>query len=108
MRYTFSRFAFDPDRLELREEGEIVHAEPQILSLLGLLLAHAGETVTKETIKKSRRVVIAYSQGAKMGIGGHILAGKVNKLVSYLRGIQGLEKLNMEIPTMAHFFRGLY
>ena len=52
--------------------------------------------VTKETIRKSRRVVIAYSQGAKMGIGGHILAGKVNKLVSYLRGIQGLEKLNAD------------
>jgi glutamate synthase domain-containing protein 2 len=50
--------------------------------------------VTKETIKKARRVVIAYSQGAKMGIGGHILAKKVNKLVSYLRGIEGLEKLN--------------
>ncbi len=52
--------------------------------------------VTKETIKKARRVVIAYSQGAKMGIGGHILAGKVNKLVSYLRGIQGLEEVNLE------------
>jgi glutamate synthase domain-containing protein 2/FAD/FMN-containing dehydrogenase/ferredoxin/glutamate synthase domain-containing protein 1 len=52
--------------------------------------------VTKETIKKARRIVIAYSQGAKMGIGGHILAQKVNKLVSYLRGIQGLEYLNNE------------
>lgn len=52
--------------------------------------------VTKETIRKARRVVIAYSQGAKMGIGGHILAQKVNKLVSYLRGIEGIEKLNSE------------
>lgn len=52
--------------------------------------------VTKETIKKARRIVIAYSQGAKMGIGGHILAQKVNKLVSYLRGIQGLEYLDNE------------
>jgi len=52
--------------------------------------------VTKETIRKTRRVVIAYSQGAKMGIGGHILAQKVNKLVSYLRGIQGLEYLDKE------------
>lgn len=52
--------------------------------------------VTKETIKKTRRVVIAYSQGAKMGIGGHILAQKVNKLVSYLRGIEGIESLNLE------------
>jgi len=52
--------------------------------------------VSKETIRKARRVVIAYSQGAKMGIGGHILAQKVNKLVSYLRGIEGLEKLDEE------------
>jgi glutamate synthase domain-containing protein 2/FAD/FMN-containing dehydrogenase/glutamate synthase domain-containing protein 3/ferredoxin len=52
--------------------------------------------VTKETMKKARRIVIAYSQGAKMGIGGHILAKKVNKLVSYLRGIEGLEELNLE------------
>ncbi|RMG67590.1 MAG: FAD-binding protein, partial [Calditrichaeota bacterium] len=52
--------------------------------------------VTKQTIKKARRVVIAYSQGAKMGIGGHILAQKVNRLVSYLRGIEGLEYLDNE------------
>ncbi|MGD9487744.1 MAG: glutamate synthase-related protein [Calditrichaceae bacterium] len=52
--------------------------------------------VTKETIRKARRVVIAYSQGAKMGIGGHILAKKVNKLVSYLRGIEGVEKINAQ------------
>ncbi len=52
--------------------------------------------VTKETIKKARRVVIAYSQGAKMGIGGHILAKKVNKLVAYLRGVEGLEYLDDE------------
>ena len=50
--------------------------------------------VTKQTIKKTRRVVIAYSQGAKMGIGGHILAQKVNKLVSYLRGVEGIGRLD--------------
>ncbi len=52
--------------------------------------------VTKQTIKKARRIVIAYSQGAKMGIGGHILAQKVNKLVSYMRGVEGIERLNIE------------
>ena len=52
--------------------------------------------VNKTTIKKARRVVIAYSQGAKMGIGGHILAQKVNKLVSYMRGVEGLELLNRD------------
>ena len=40
--------------------------------------------------------MIAYSQGAKMGIGGHILAQKVNKLVSYMRGVEGMESLNNE------------
>ncbi|MEE4310989.1 MAG: glutamate synthase-related protein [candidate division KSB1 bacterium] len=50
--------------------------------------------VRASTIKKARRVVIAYSQGAKMGIGGHILAQKVNKLVSYMRGVEGIERLN--------------
>jgi glutamate synthase domain-containing protein 2/FAD/FMN-containing dehydrogenase/ferredoxin/glutamate synthase domain-containing protein 1 len=51
--------------------------------------------VTKESIRKAKRVVIAYSQGAKMGIGGHILAQKVNKLVSYLRGIEGIEEVKL-------------
>ncbi len=60
MRYAFRQFEFDPGRLELREDGEIVHAEPQILALLGVLLGDAGETVTKETINErvwSGRVV---------------------------------------------------
>ncbi|MFZ5517618.1 MAG: glutamate synthase-related protein [Candidatus Zhuqueibacterota bacterium] len=52
--------------------------------------------VTKTTIQKARRVVIAYSQGAKMGIGGHILAQKVNKLVSYMRGVEGIEYTHAE------------
>ena len=52
--------------------------------------------VSKQSMRKARRVVIAYSQGAKMGIGGHILAQKVNKLVSYLRGVDGEETLQTE------------
>jgi glutamate synthase domain-containing protein 2/glutamate synthase domain-containing protein 3 len=43
--------------------------------------------VTKETIRKARRVVIAYSQGAKQGVGGHLLGRKVFGLVSRLRGV---------------------
>lgn len=52
--------------------------------------------VSKQTIQKARRIVIAYSQGAKMGIGGHILSKKVNKLVSYLRGVDGVEKIQAD------------
>jgi glutamate synthase domain-containing protein 2/ferredoxin len=43
--------------------------------------------VTKETIRRARRVVIAYSQGAKQGVGGHLLGRKVFGLVSRLRGV---------------------
>lgn len=43
--------------------------------------------VTKETIRRARRVVIAYSQGAKQGVGGHLLGRKVFGLVSLLRGV---------------------
>ncbi len=43
--------------------------------------------VTKETIRQARRVVIAYSQGAKQGVGGHLLGRKVFGLVSRLRGV---------------------
>jgi glutamate synthase domain-containing protein 2/glutamate synthase domain-containing protein 1/glutamate synthase domain-containing protein 3 len=43
--------------------------------------------VTKETIRCARRVVIAYSQGAKQGVGGHLLGRKVFGLVSRLRGV---------------------
>ncbi len=97
------------DRLDHRGIYEILDSYPELQPFLYYeVIGEADEPyistelktglfgVTKETIKKARRVVIAYSQGAKMGIGGHILAGKVNKLVSYLRGIQGLEELNSE------------
>jgi glutamate synthase domain-containing protein 2/FAD/FMN-containing dehydrogenase/ferredoxin/glutamate synthase domain-containing protein 3 len=43
--------------------------------------------VNKETIRRARRVVIAYSQGAKQGVGGHLLGRKVFGLVSLLRGV---------------------
>ena len=32
-----------------------------------------------------------------MGIGGHILSQKVNRLVAYLRGIEGIEYIKEEI-----------
>lgn len=52
MPYAFLSFELDPDRLELRAGGELVHAEPQILALLALLVAHAGQTLTKEEINQ--------------------------------------------------------
>jgi len=39
-----------------------------------------------------------------MGIGGHILAQKVNKLVSYMRGVEGVERLNIEKVEKLYLF----
>lgn len=52
MRYAFRNFEFDANRLELTENGRLVHAEPQILALLALFLEHAGETLSKDTINE--------------------------------------------------------
>src|SRR4030043_1611831 len=54
--------------------------------------------VTKETIRRARRVVIAYSQGAKQGVGGHLLGRKVFGLVSRLRGVAGGVSLISPFP----------
>lgn len=54
--------------------------------------------VTKDTIRRARRVVIAYSQGAKQGVGGHLLGRKVFGLVSRLRGVASGTSLISPFP----------
>jgi len=56
--------------------------------------------VTKDTIRRGRRVVIAYSQGAKQGVGGHLLGRKVFGLVSRLRGVK--EGISLISPFPFH------
>ena len=41
---------FDEKALELRVDGNVVELERRAIELLGLLLRHAGEVVTKEEI----------------------------------------------------------
>jgi len=50
MQYGFGDFVLDVERCELRCRGVLLHAEPQIIALLTLLVEHAGETLTKEAI----------------------------------------------------------
>ena len=52
MLYRFQNFTLDSERLELRQDGELLHAEPQILHLLAYLLAHPDQTLTKEEINQ--------------------------------------------------------
>ncbi|MFN7978132.1 MAG: winged helix-turn-helix domain-containing protein [Vicinamibacterales bacterium] len=51
MTYTFSNFDFECDALELRREGRVVRLEPQPARALALLLANAGEVVTREELR---------------------------------------------------------
>lgn len=48
--YRFERFELDPGKFELRENGEVCHVEPQVLSLLILLASNADRMVSKDEI----------------------------------------------------------
>lgn len=48
--YRFEGFELDPGKFELRADGEPRHVEPQVLSLLILLVANADRMVSKEEI----------------------------------------------------------
>ena len=85
---------------EYQEIGEILKRYPSSMPVQFVPIVTAEEEpyvstqlktglfgVTKETIRRARRVVIAYSQGAKQGVGGHLLGRKVFGLVSRLRGV---------------------
>ena len=52
MRYRFNDYLFDSECLELWQNQEPVHAEPQILELLALLLKNYDQTVSKEEINE--------------------------------------------------------
>src|SRR5262245_57556157 len=48
--YRFGHVQFDPTRLELRVAGSTVEVQRKPLEVLALLLANAGEVVTKEEL----------------------------------------------------------
>jgi len=85
---------------EYKEIGEILKKYPSTMPIQFVPIVTSEEEpyvstqlktglfgVTKETIRRARRIVIAYSQGAKQGVGGHLLGRKVFGLVSRLRGV---------------------
>ena len=49
-RVHFGRYAFDLDRLELSEEGAVVHLTTAEAGLLDILVRHAGTTMSRETM----------------------------------------------------------
>lgn len=53
MRFRFGLFEFDAATRELRRNGALVHLQPQPAQLLGCLLSHAGEVVSREELRKT-------------------------------------------------------
>ncbi len=51
MTYSFGTFTFDSGSLELSREGRPVRLEPQPARALAVLLARAGEVVTREELR---------------------------------------------------------
>lgn len=52
-RIRFGTFDFDPATGELRRDGSPVRLQSQPAQVLGLLVAHAGEVVTRDTLRRA-------------------------------------------------------
>ena len=51
MKSTFGAFSFDTATRELRRDGEIVKLQSQPAQVLAVLIEHAGEVVTRDTLR---------------------------------------------------------
>lgn len=50
MKYLFENFSLDPEKFELKEQGELVAIEPQVFTLLNLLVKNRDRMVSKDEI----------------------------------------------------------
>jgi TolB-like protein/Tfp pilus assembly protein PilF len=50
MKYVFDNYSLDPEKFELRENGDLIHIEPQVFALLKLLIEHRDRLVSKDEI----------------------------------------------------------
>lgn len=48
--WSFEEFTLDPERFELRRNGEVVHLEPQVFDVLVFLVERHGSVVTKNDL----------------------------------------------------------
>jgi len=53
MKHTFGPFSFDTTTRELRRNGDVVKLQSQPAQVLAVLVEHAGEIVTRETLRQA-------------------------------------------------------
>src|SRR5579864_104013 len=64
--YAFGEYTFDPHNGELNDGQKTAQLRPQVAKLLELLLRNAGDTVSREDIKKhlwENNVVVEFEEG---------------------------------------------
>ncbi len=89
MRYRFNDFILDAESLELCKNGALVHAEPQVIELLALLVAHAGQLVTRDEINRTvwgGRIVSEAALSSRIKSLRQLL-GDTGKMQQYLRTV---------------------
>ncbi|MBX7493492.1 winged helix-turn-helix domain-containing protein [Qipengyuania sp. 1NDW9] len=87
----FAGFELDPHRFELRSEGERVHVEPQVLSLILLLAANRDRMVTKDEIIEAvwdGRIVSESAISARIKAARKVLGddGKAQRVIRTIHG----------------------
>lgn len=89
--YRFCQFELDPGRFELRQAGKPIHVEPQVLSLLILLVSNAERMIRKDELIDrvwGRRFVTDAAIASRIKSARHAL-GDDGKRQSFIRTVHG-------------------
>jgi len=89
MRYRFNDYLLDTESLELSRNGAILHAEPQVIELLVLLVEHSGQLVTRNEINRTvwrGRIVSEAALSSRIKTLRQLL-GDTGKMQQYLRTV---------------------
>lgn len=89
MRYHFDGYLLDTDSLELSHEGMLVHAEPQVIRLLALLVENSGRLVTRDDINRTvwnGRIVSEAALSSRIKSLRHLL-GDTGKKQQFIRTV---------------------
>lgn len=105
MRYAFADCLLDTDRHEFRRGGAMCHLEPQVFRLLEVLLAHAGDVVSRDEIIErvwngrivSEATVAARISGARAAVGDTEQAQNVIRTVTRV-GLQLVAEVSSDPP----------
>lgn len=98
MRYRFEDYVLDTDRQELRRNGLIVPATPQVVELLAFLVRHHGRIVTKD------QLVATVWEGRS--IGDSALTTRLNILRSAIGDSGHQQRLIKTLPRKGLSFVG--